>query len=107
MADRPPTPPDPPKPSRTREPGSETSSTKGTQRRQAISDAVGETRAALESRIAAIDPSLLLELTVGIRSLVDDASWTDSWGDRFSDNGRFDDQWINLSGDQSELTEEE
>jgi hypothetical protein len=61
--------------------------------------AVEEARQLLEQRLAEIDPALLVELTVGLRNPPgSDASWTDSWTDRFLDNGKFSDMWINLSG---------
>jgi hypothetical protein len=72
---------------------------KGPLRAQAI-DAVEAAREALAKQIAEIDPDLLVELTVGVKSRAEspEASWTDSWGDRFVDNGKFSDLWINLSG---------
>jgi hypothetical protein len=65
-----------------------------------VAGATDDVRAALAKRVAQIDPNLLVELSVGIRSRPGsaDASWTDSWHDVFSDNGKFDDMWINLSG---------
>jgi hypothetical protein len=73
-----------------------------------IAEAAEEARALLARRIAEIDPDLIAELTVGIRSRErDDASWTDSWADRFNDNGKFDDQWINLSGLRDTIVERE
>jgi hypothetical protein len=74
-----------------------------------IAKATEEVRAALAQRIAEIDPELLVELNVGIRSRTTpaEASWTDSWVDRFLDNGKFSDMWINLSGLQDKAREVE
>lgn len=63
--------------------------------------AVEEARALLERRLADLDPDLLVELTVGLRTPpTAEAGWTDSWTDRFLDNGKFSDMWINLTGDR-------
>jgi hypothetical protein len=65
-----------------------------------VGKAADEVRAVLAKRVAEIDPDLLVDLTVGVRSRTTpaEASWTDSWVDRFRDNGKFTDMWINLSG---------
>lgn len=64
-----------------------------------LSAAVEEARQTLERKLADLDPDLLVELTVGLRNrAIADAGWTDSWVDRFLDNGKFSDMWINLTG---------
>ena len=65
-----------------------------------IARAAEEVRAALTKQVAQIDPDLVVELTLRVRPGFEraDASWTDSWHDSFTDDGKFHDVWINLSG---------
>ncbi len=65
-----------------------------------------EAREALAKQLQELDPDLLVELTVGLRGPAgENAAWTDSWSDRFNDDGRFEDLWINLSGEPELLSD--
>jgi len=66
-----------------------------------IAAAIEGPRRDIIARLSGIDPGLLVQLTIGLgRGDRPEATWTDSWADRFIDNGKFSDLWINLSGAQ-------
>jgi hypothetical protein len=70
-----------------------------------LADAAEEARLVIENRLANLDPQLLVELSVGLRSRsVADAGWNDSFIDRFLDSGgKFGDVFINLHGAQAQF----